>query len=1167
MAADKRKHPRFHHIDNVELASESDTFFAMSVDLSKSGMQVVVKMPATYDSIQSVAFQIPGSGEKVLLPCRLIRNGDREKSGDQALGIEFLSDDDAQLFLIEKFIEDGQLRRNEERQLPRTSCHLEDVVAANKKMEVLSIDNLSTEGLLLNYRGSLQHGDALEMSLGIPGDKRRLRLSGTVMYVLDNVFRGCMTAGLRLGRLKEIEERRLRNLIVTCASASAMRELHEQLSAKITESEYRLSRPDLVESVFESLFMECVPLNTIVDGSYTVLESTIALLDRKERQFAIKSKPEYLENVRNGEAAYSSFFWNKGGHYFKAKVLSKGDGLMKFALPSVLFRSNKRSYQRKPLVGSTVDLVVNNGKTDGKVLKGTLLDISRRGFLCAVDVSRDLQNLFVIGKSVRYVVDKRLGLGNEGQIRHVRVQPDGGRPIVQVGIEACIGRTAVHYWRIGENQWKEQTAQESRVIASGKRIDSVLVHFKDKAGKEICGLVNSTEQRTKGPVVIIPSAYGKTKESLSPLVATLLETFWSQNKSLVTLRYDGIDRPGESFQSNALRKPGYEMLSYRLSQGLSDLEAAVEFARENAYFSAESMIIVSFSMSAIEARRLLSKGNAAKVDYWISCMGVPCAQTTLRNILGGIDIVSNYRLGIPNGIVGLLGHLIDMDSLATDLVNQKYAFMTDARFDMSQIDVPLMWIYGLNDKWVEIDEIKDLMSVKARASRELVEIPTGHNLRTSDDAIDTFKLIASSIYQKLHGTKGMGRKPSKEQVLSLLTAERERLENRAEPELNEYWRGYLLGSESNKSGYDFYRNIPEFIEFVRLQIDCLEFGKDEIVADLGCGTGIVLEEILNYMAKEEETVSIKEITAVDLVQEALEKTRNKCESVIKLNHRLRLIRLNYVQKNLEPNRLQPMAEYIAAESASLERLRNKVNGLSSKVLDELIAKESPDLKAVIRGAIPDKDIVRALKEALEPETFQVLTELGRAARYLGDCIAESDIRRDCREKRIPAGALRTSDLVFERLNFGDYGRELSTGFSKNYFTRIVASLFVSYLANPEYFLRECYGMLRPGGRIVVSSMRPDSDISVIFTDYIRNAQRDCHEQGSESETEGVKGARDMLNEAASLFELEEAGHFRFYACEELEELLADAGFVEITVLSGMGKPAQANIATARKGGM
>ena len=56
-----------------------------------------------------------------------------------------------------------------------------------------------------------------------------------------------------------------------------------------------------------------------------------------------------------------------------------------------------------------------------------------------------------------------------------------------------------------------------------------------------------------------------------------------------------------------------------------------------------------------------SRDEGTAIDYWISVMGVPRAQTTLRNILGGIDIVSNYRLGIPNGIIGLLGHLIDMD--------------------------------------------------------------------------------------------------------------------------------------------------------------------------------------------------------------------------------------------------------------------------------------------------------------------------------------------------------------------------------------------------------------------------------------------------------------------------------------------------------------------------
>src|SRR5271157_250438 len=215
MSADKRKHPRFHHADSVELWSGSDTFSGTSVNLSKSGMRVVVNMPATYDSVQSIAFQIPGSGEKVLLPCRLIRSADAEENGDQALGIEFLSEDDAQLFLIEKFIEDNQLNRNEGRHLPRTSCHLEDIVVESELVEGLSIDDLSSEGLLLNYTGTVHQGDTLELCLGIPGDERRLSLAGTVMYVMDNVFRGCMTAGLRLLSMSELDERRLRNLVIS----------------------------------------------------------------------------------------------------------------------------------------------------------------------------------------------------------------------------------------------------------------------------------------------------------------------------------------------------------------------------------------------------------------------------------------------------------------------------------------------------------------------------------------------------------------------------------------------------------------------------------------------------------------------------------------------------------------------------------------------------------------------------------------------------------------------------------------------------------------------------------------------------------------------------------------------------------------------------------------
>ncbi len=84
-------------------------------------------------------------------------------------------------------------------------------------------------------------------------------------------------------------------------------------------------------------------------------------------------------------------------------------------------------------------------------------------------------------------------------------------------------------------------------------------------------------------------------------------------------------------------------------------------------------------------------------------------------------------------------------------------------------------------------------------------------------------------------------------------------------------------------------------------------------------------------------------------------------------------------------------------------------------------------------------------------------------------------------------------------------------------------------------------------------MKPDSDISMMFTNYIRKTLTpNCSEDdGMEN---GVSGARAMLNEAASLFELEEDGFFRFYTLEELKDLLADAGFVEVTGAFFHGRP-------------
>jgi ubiquinone/menaquinone biosynthesis C-methylase UbiE len=151
-------------------------------------------------------------------------------------------------------------------------------------------------------------------------------------------------------------------------------------------------------------------------------------------------------------------------------------------------------------------------------------------------------------------------------------------------------------------------------------------------------------------------------------------------------------------------------------------------------------------------------------------------------------------------------------------------------------------------------------------------------------------------------------------------------------------------------------------------------------------------------------------------------------------------------------------------------------------------------------------------------------------------------------------------LLFDVLHFGNWAVGENTGFPDESFDRILASLFLSYLFNPDYALAEFYRMLAPGGRLLVSTMRPDSDVSTIFTDYVEEVRSRAESGGD------LDSAQAMLNEAAALFELEEDGLFRFYTGDELAAMLEHTGFTGITVHRSLGTPPQAIIVTGEKPG-
>ncbi len=651
------------------------------------------------------------------------------------------------------------------------------------------------------------------------------------------------------------------------------------------------------------------------------------------------------------------------------------------------------------------------------------------------------------------------------------------------------------------------------------------------------------------------------------LASTLIANFRHRNQNLVVLRYDGINRPGESFSEQKTPKRGYEMLRYRIRQGFDDLETTINFVYNNPSFQPDRVALISSSMSAIECRRLLAMGEQ-RVHFWISLMGVPAAQTVLINTLGGLDIISNARMGIPNGINGLLGHLLDMDIMARDLIEHRYAYLSDARQDLARIPFPVLWVSGTHDRWLSPDEIRDVLSVQSGAEREILEVPTGHNLRTSEDALRTFRLITSWLYSRIHHKHIIAYEPDRGQLLKLVSWERERLLQTQFIQPQEYWKSYLIGDDNRRPGYDFYRNLQDFQSFFATQAELLRPEEGGRIADMGCGTGLMVEQLLERAAAIGRGCGRMAVTAVDLVPEALERTALKWAQACQRHPILNAHSFECLQMDLTPNKLIPVRNFMNDPRLPLSYLRNRIEGLTNEILEGLKERGFPGLRELMAGGPIDEQALHRLRQNLNPEGFEAVLDFNRMARFLNKRLQSADLASydggpDSPIEESRYDSLVSSGLRMARLNFGSCGRNLQLQFPDASFDKLIASFFISYLPNPDDLLREFLRTLKPGGLMLVSSMIPDSDISEIFTSYVSSVQ--CRDPKMNRDRDrDLNAARNMLNEASSLFQLEEDGYFRFYAAKELRQLVESAGFSVTNVVSSLGNPPQAVILTAQK---
>jgi ubiquinone/menaquinone biosynthesis C-methylase UbiE/pimeloyl-ACP methyl ester carboxylesterase len=134
-----------------------------------------------------------------------------------------------------------------------------------------------------------------------------------------------------------------------------------------------------------------------------------------------------------------------------------------------------------------------------------------------------------------------------------------------------------------------------------------------------------------------------------------------------------------------------------------------------------------------------------------------------------------------------------------------------------------------------------------------------------------------------------------------------------------------------------------------------------------------------------------------------------------------------------------------------------------------------------------------------------------------------------------------------QISFGYNVGDLSTSlpYPNECFEHICCNLVLSYLPDPLFTLRELYRVLKPKGRMVVTTIKPDPDFSLIYRQTLKYCQT----------PEEQKGCRRLLNNVAGIVEQEKQGVFRFFTPQELSGMAERAGRGKQEIATSFGDQA------------
>ncbi len=1023
----------------------------------------------------------------------------------------------------------------------------EDVRIETNNAQDAKVVNISEGGMFLKTPSFIPEGTALPFKITLP-DGRHYNLQGRIIRQdLEN-------GGIGI-EFQAIDDQSRQSILQFLSEYVTLRDLDElKLRYPFLNTNQMVLFVDAAK--IESLLRRALSPNIEIVAIHpqTQQAEIIGLSDVNPHLFCTLTGKDLHAKFKTSDLIFVSFQIEYATYNFEtmvSRISADGESLV-CVYPKVMFYSEKRAVHRTQPSDNMLLEISLPPPFQGAV-RGKISDISREGVSF---VTKSKNPTLLIGTpldTVKIWQDGTLLWEEKGEVRNVTRTDQNGSSCLRYGIQFGIGRMSIQSTKVPGVEFHLDKRPSGLGSQKPKGQDSLpdpdphlnhtpeVIHLENSKGEEIVGLLNTSmplnEEPT--PVVLIPPAFGKTKETLFGLALTIVQNFQDLGKQVAVIRYDGIRRKGESFKDPEASEPPFEMVNATLSQGAEDIKAVLDWLGHNSQIKAASVVLVTFSLSALEARiTLRDEFYRKKIDYWISCMGTLEFRNLMNRVNCGLDLLEQYQIGINLGVIPILGNLINMVPYASDVVANEVATLDQARKDMLHFDLPITWIYGEFDSWVLPEFVRDVMSIKVDAQREAISVPIGHTARTSNEALSMFCLIFSLIHRTLYQDMLPARIPSKIDMEFMRRAEKDRLPPRKLKNRKKYWQRYLVGEE-NMLGFDVMALSDDYMQLMEDQIKALDLKPQDRLLDLGGGTGNMIEHLM----KSEQPIP-QNITIADLIPDAL------IQASLKLLSRFDVLqepgRLFLLCLDAELNRFLPVRSFLNGEIGTFVGLADKIESLDLDSAHKIQKAYSPRLHRILRGDTITPELEHWLKSHFELPEYKIILDFNQAALYVR--------------------GLLTSKPEFRKLVFnGDLTTNSYLPFQSGSFDKIIMSLVLSYIFNPLETLKDLRRVIRPGGKLVLSSMQPDTDTSGLFMRVLTKIET-MPEEALPPEwpkSRLLDSLRSFLNDAQALVDFEEAGTFDFFDPEKLSGLLEESGWNQIRSTLTFGTPPQGYIVIAK----